>query len=277
VGLIVLVIGIGLGCGLGRISNLTTPVQAAGGVSGFFAALVAALWAYDGWNNVSMVSGEIRRPERYLPLALIFGTLVVVGLYLATNLAYFSVLSAAEVAGSSRVAATMMGRILGPFGAAAVSVAAMISIFAALNGSILSGARVPYAMARDGLFFPKVGLVHPQYHTPAVSILALSAWSCLLVLSGRYEQLFTYVIFCELDSVRHGHRIGGGAAAESGRTFLGPIERWDIPSHQYFSVLSHSACLISTLFQSPENPCWEWHSFCAGYPFIFIGVAAKAS
>src|SRR5437588_7947915 len=100
-----------------------------------------------------------------------------------------------EVAGSTRLAAEMMGKIFQSPGASAVAVAAMISIFAALNGSILSGSRVPYAAARDGYFFRAIGTVYPRYATPSVSILALSGWAALLVLSGRYEQLFTYVIF----------------------------------------------------------------------------------
>jgi APA family basic amino acid/polyamine antiporter len=124
--------------------------------------------------------------------------LAVVILYLLTNVAYFLVLSAAEVGGGDRVAATMMGKVLGPGGAAAVSLAAMISIFAALNGSILAGSRVPYAMARNGLFFRSVSAVHERHHTPSVAILGLSAWSALLLLSGRYEDLFNTVIFASL-------------------------------------------------------------------------------
>ena len=163
--------------------------------AGFFAALVAALWAYDGWNNVSMVASEIQRPQRNLPIALIWGTVVVIAIYLAANVAYFHILSPAEVAGHKRVAAEMMQRIFGGMGAQAVSVAVMISIFAALNGSILSGSRVPYAMAKDGRFFPAMARVHPVYRTPGVAILGLSAWAAVLVFSGRYDQLFTYVIF----------------------------------------------------------------------------------
>ena len=163
--------------------------------AGFFAALVAALWAYDGWNNVGMVASEVKDPKRNLPLALIWGTVAVIAIYILANFAYFHVLSASEVGQSNRVAAEMMRRILGTPGANAVSVAAMISIFAALNGSILSGARVPYAMARDGLFFSSMARVHPSFHTPGVAILGLSGWAAILVLSGRYDQLFTYVIF----------------------------------------------------------------------------------
>jgi len=163
--------------------------------AGFVAALVAALWAYDGWNNVSMVASEVRAPQRNLPLALIGGTAGVIVIYLLANAAYFRILGPSEVAGSTRVAATMMGRIFAGSGANAVSVAALISIFAALNGSILSGSRVPYAAAREGYFFSAVGRVNPVHRTPGVSIVALSLWSCLLVLSGKYDDLFNLVIF----------------------------------------------------------------------------------
>jgi basic amino acid/polyamine antiporter, APA family len=164
-------------------------------LTGFIAALVAALWAYDGWNNAAMVGSEIQHPQRNLPRALIGGTLTVIVIYLLANAAYFHVLSPASVAGEPRVAAAMMSRIFGPGGGHAVSIAAMISIFAALNGSILSGARVPYAAARDGHFFPALKRVHPQHHTPANAIIVLSLWSCLLVLSGKYDDLFNLVIF----------------------------------------------------------------------------------
>ncbi|HLI83970.1 MAG TPA: amino acid permease [Bryobacteraceae bacterium] len=164
-------------------------------LAGFVAALVAALWAYDGWNNAAMVGSEIRQPRRNLPRALIGGTIAVIVIYLLANAAYFHVLGAARVAGEQRVAAAMMSRIFGAGGGHAVSVAAMISMFAALNGSILSGARVPYAAARGGHFFSALKRVDPRRHTPANAIVALSLWSCLLVLSGRYDDIFNLVIF----------------------------------------------------------------------------------
>jgi APA family basic amino acid/polyamine antiporter len=163
--------------------------------SGFVAALVAALWAYDGWNNVGMVASEVKNPRRNLPLALIGGTVAVIATYMLANWAYFRVLSPAEVGAHKLVAAEMMNRLMGPVGASAVSVAAMISIFAALNGSILTGARVPFAAARDGLFFRSAAWVHPAFRTPGISILMLTGWSSILVLSGKYEDLYTYVIF----------------------------------------------------------------------------------
>ena len=163
--------------------------------TGFVAALVAALWAYDGWNNVGMVASEIKNPGRNLPLSLILGTSLVIGIYMLANWAYFRVLTPAEVGAHKLVAAEMMQRIQGPVGAGLVSIAAMISIFAALNGSILTGARVPYAAARDGLFFKAAAKVHPVFRTPGVSILMMSGWAALLVLSGKYDDLFNFVIF----------------------------------------------------------------------------------
>jgi APA family basic amino acid/polyamine antiporter len=188
---VIILVGLGLGAPHAVAPATIAPLT----FSGFIAALVAALWAYDGWNNVSMVSSEIRNPQRNLPLALIGGTLTVAAIYMLANWAYFHVLTAGEVASAERVAAEMMRRIWGAPGASAVSVAAMISIFAALNGSILTGARVPYAAARQGYFFTAIGRVTPQYATPGVSIAVLSAWSCVLVLSGKYDDLFNLVIF----------------------------------------------------------------------------------
>lgn len=194
IGLICFVIGAGLLYAHPAAANAAPLVHPA--FSGFIAALVAALWAYDGWNNVGMVASEVKDPKRNLPLSLIGGTLAIILIYMAANWAYFRVLTPAEVGAHKLVAAEMMQRLQGAMGASAVSLAAMISIFAALNGSILSGGRVPYAAARDGLFFKAAARVHPAFHTPGVSILMLTAWSAVLVVvAGGYESLFTYVIF----------------------------------------------------------------------------------
>ncbi len=189
------IILVGLFSSVGTVDHFSTAVKSVGGASGFFAALVAALWAYDGWNNVSMVASEVQNPQRNLPLALIIGTLAVMLIYMLANVAYFYVLPAEGVANSDRVAGEMMRRIFGAPGAGLVSIAAMISIFAALNGSILTGARVPFAVAKDGLMWPSLAKIHPTYFTPANSIVALSLWSMVIVLSGGYDFLFNLVIF----------------------------------------------------------------------------------
>jgi APA family basic amino acid/polyamine antiporter len=195
VALICAVIAIGLFSGRGDFSHLTQHIPSAGGVAGFVAAMVSALWAYDGWNNVSMVSSEIKQPGRNLPRALILGTLAVIAIYLLINLAYFYVLTPGQVAGSERLAANMMSHLYGQTAAAAVSIAVLISIFAALNGSILSGSRVPYAMARDGLFFKPAAKVHPKFLTPGNSVIMLCLWSSVVVLSGWFDDLYNFVIF----------------------------------------------------------------------------------
>jgi len=268
VALIAAIIVIGLGSGHGTVSNFSTSIAAPGGIAGFFAALVAALWAYDGWNNVSMVSSEVRNPQRNLPLALIIGTLAVVVIYLLTNVAYFYVLPADAVASTSRVAGEMMRRILGAPGAGAVSIAAMISIFAALNGSILSGSRVPFAMARDGLFFKRVGFVHPKHRTPSVSILALSAWACLLVLSGRYDQLYTYVIFASV--ILYGMATAAVIVLRFKRPDMPrPYRVIGYPVVPIVFVLGIASLVVSTLLKSPRESLIGLGLISLGLPFYF--------
>ncbi len=268
ISLIGAIIVIGLTSGKGDTAHFSASTPAPGGMTGFFAALVAALWAYDGWNNVSMVSSEIRNPQRNLPLALIFGTLAVIGIYLLTNVAYFYVLSPAEVAGSDRVAGEMMRRVLGNWGANAVSIAAMISILAALNGSILSGSRVPYAMARDRLFFRPVAHVHPVHRTPSVSILLLSAWAALLVLSGRYDQLYTYVIFAS--SILYGMATASVIVLRFKRPAMErPYRTLGYPLVPIAFVLA-IACLVgSTLIKSPRESFMGLGLIALGLPFYY--------
>jgi APA family basic amino acid/polyamine antiporter len=269
VGLITAIIVIGLGTGHGSVANYQTSIPAPGGITGFFAALVAALWAYDGWNNVSMVASEVRDPQRNLPRALITGTLAVIAIYLLANVAYFYVLPAADVASSARVAAETMRRVLGTFGANAVSVVAMISIFAALNGSILSGSRVPFAMARDGLFFRRVAFVHPQHRTPSVSILALSAWGALLVLSGRYNQLYTYVIFASV--ILYGMATAAVIVLRIKRQDMPrPYRTLGYPFVPVVFVLGVSCLVVSTLVKSPRESLMGLGLVSLGLPFYFF-------
>jgi APA family basic amino acid/polyamine antiporter len=269
VGLIAAIIVIGLGTGHGSVANYHTSIPAPGGITGFFAALVAALWAYDGWNNVSLVASEIRDPQRNLPRALIAGTIVVIAIYLLANLAYFYVLPAADVASSARVAAETMRRILGSFGANAVSIVAMISIFAALNGSILSGSRVPFAMARDGLFFRRVAFVNPKHRTPSVSILALSAWGAFLVLSGRYTQLYTYVIFASV--ILYGMATAAVIVLRIKRPDLPrPYRTLGYPFVPVVFVLGISCLVVSTLLKSPRESLMGLGLVSLGLPFYFF-------
>jgi APA family basic amino acid/polyamine antiporter len=268
VGLIVAIIVIGLGSGLGSVSNFHSSTPAPGGVLGFFAALVGALWGYDGWNNVTMVASEVRRPQRNLPMALIVGTALVIVVYLLTNLAYFYVLPAGAVAGTDRVASEMMRRILGERGAAAVSLAAMISIFAAINGSILSGSRVPFAMARDGLFFRGIERIHPVHRTPSGSILFLCTWACLLVLSGRYDQLYTYVIFAS--AILYGMATASVIVLRYKKPDMPrPYRTIGYPVIPIAFVLGIACLIVSTLRSSPRESLLGLVLISLGLPFYF--------
>jgi basic amino acid/polyamine antiporter, APA family len=257
------IVAVGLGLGT---AHAPAPVSAAPlTTAGFFAALVAALWAYDGWNNVSMVASEVRDPQRNLPLALIGGTIAVIAIYLFANWAYFHVLTSEQVGANPRVASEMMRRVVGDWGANAVSVAAMISIFAALNGSILTGSRVPYAAARDGLFFLSVARVDPRFHTPGISILALSLWaSALILISGGYKELFTYVIFASW--ILYGMATAAVIVLRKKRPDLPrPYRTIGYPFVPIIFVLVAILLVISTLVDSP------WESL-KGLAIVLIGV-----
>ena len=171
---------------------------AVGGIAGFMAALVAALWAYDGWNDLNMVSGEIRDPERSIPVALIAGVATVGILYMLVNAAVQFVLPASIVATSQRPASDATAAVLGSVGAGIVSAGMAISMLVAMNGTIMSGARIPFALARDRYFFSALAEVHPRFHTPSIAIIAQAVLAIVLLLfGGSFRQFFSLAIFAE--------------------------------------------------------------------------------
>ena len=173
---------------------------ARGGVAGFGAAMLGALWAYDGWNNGTPLAGEIRDPARNLPRAFLGGMLVVGALYVLVNLAYFYVLTPTEigsVSSHSSVATEVVQRFVGPSAVTAMAVALMVSSFGALHASVLANSRVPFAMAREGLFFRSLAEVSPLTHVPVRAIAAQAAWASVVAMSGSYDVLTDSVIFAE--------------------------------------------------------------------------------
>jgi APA family basic amino acid/polyamine antiporter len=203
---VVIILGIVVVCfgGAGRVAghgwhNFTGTFSGAkGGIAGFMAALVAALWAYDGWNDLNMVAGEIQNPERSIPIALIAGVAIVGVLYMLLNAGVQYVLPAGVIAASPRPASQAVALILGGLGAGVVSLGMALSMLVTLNGTIMSGARVPYAVARDGYFFGKLAEVHPRFHTPSAAIVVQAGLSILLLLlGGNFKQLFSLAIFAE--------------------------------------------------------------------------------
>lgn len=190
--------GAGNATGRGWSNFAGTFTGAKGGIAGFMAALVAALWAYDGWNDLNMVGGEIKNPGRNIPIALIAGVATVGVLYVLVNAGVQYVLPARAIAASPRPASDAVALVMGRFGASIVSAGMAISMLVTLNGTIMSGARVPYAVARDGYFFDTLAEVHPRFHTPAAAIVLQAILSIiLLLLGGNFRQLFSLAIFAE--------------------------------------------------------------------------------
>src|SRR5437660_275097 len=160
--------------------------------------MLGALWAYDGWNNITFMAGEIKQPERNLPLGLIISMFLVMGLYLLVNVSYYHVLTPTQIANvtaSSSVAAEVVRRLLGAVAVTLMAAAMMTSSFGALHASILATSRVPYAMARDRLFFEGLAKVSPRTRVPIRSLVVLGIWSSVLTLSGSYDQLTDSAIF----------------------------------------------------------------------------------
>jgi APA family basic amino acid/polyamine antiporter len=163
-------------------------------------AMVGSLFSSDAWNNVTFTAGEVRNPRRNLPISLAVGVGIVSLLYIACNFVYLSVLPLSQIqtAPQDRVATAVAGAVLGPTAVYLIAGAIMISTFGCINGLILSGARVYYTMARDGLFFKRAAALHPTRHTPIFALVIQGLWTILLTLSGEYSDLLDYVIFAVL-------------------------------------------------------------------------------
>lgn len=189
-GLLFIVI-VAFAVGLPQTGGYYTPAAPAGSFTfaAFGLALVSTLWAFDGWADLSYNGGEVKDPEKNLPRALIGGTLMVVAIYLAANLAYLAVLPIEEIRVSKLVAADVAQKVIGPAGVIFVSVTVMISTFGALNATLFTSPRIFFAMADDGLFFKPVAAVHPRLGTPWIAISLTAALGATFVLLRSFEQL----------------------------------------------------------------------------------------
>ena len=192
-------LGGALGTHQGSWHNFSTSFPGArGGFSGFMIALIAALWAYDGWSDVTQMAGEVRRPQRSLPLALVGGVAAVGLLYMLTNAAIQYILPAQIIAISDRPAVDALRLVLGHWGATLVSLGMAVSIASTFVGSSLSGARITFAAARDGLFFRPIAHVSPRFQTPSAALLLQATLTSLLLLGiGRFQALLSLAIFAE--------------------------------------------------------------------------------
>ena len=158
-------------------------------------AMVAVLWTFDGWIFVTYVAGEVKNPERNIPLSLILCMVIVVTVYLALNTVLVYVLGFDQMIGSELVMADAASKFIGGKGAAIVTIIILISLIGANNGFILTSARINYAMARDNRFFKQAAIIHPKFQSPANALIIQCIWACILTFSGTFNQLITYIIF----------------------------------------------------------------------------------
>jgi basic amino acid/polyamine antiporter, APA family len=190
---LLLVAGTGLGAAETRWWPQTVDAGALG--AGVGLAMIAVLWAYEGWHYVTFSAGEAVNPQRTFPRGIVAGTALVIGLYVLANVGYVAALGAGGVMQSNRVAAEAMATHFGDAAGKAIAAVILVSIFSAANGLTLTAPRLYYAMARDGLFFKRLADVSPRFGTPAIAIVASSAWAMVLAATGTFETLLTYVVF----------------------------------------------------------------------------------
>ncbi|HTX17619.1 MAG TPA: amino acid permease [Bacteroidota bacterium] len=193
-GIVILAFGVGHGS-VSHFFPLWGAPQSGAILSAIGVAMIATLWSYDGWNSLTYLAGEVKEPKKYIPIALVVGTVIIILIYVAMNLAYLYILPIGEIAQSKLVAADVMEHIFRGYGGAIISVMVMISTFGTVNATSMTTARVYFAMAKDKLFFRSLGTIHPRYKTPGISLAVQGVWASILTLTGTYDQIFTYVIF----------------------------------------------------------------------------------
>lgn len=232
-------------------------------------ALAGAFWAYDGWNNVTWVSGEIKEPQKNVPRALLYGTLIVMFVYVIVNVAYLYVLPIEEMKNSPLVAATAAEKIFGGSGAGIIAVAVIISTFGALNGSILATARVHYAMAKNKMFFSPLAKIHPRFFTPHISLLVQGAWSSVLVLSGSFDTISDYVIFAAWLFYMLG-AYGVIVLRKKMPDVHRPYKVWGYPYTPLIFVVFSFLFLVNTVLSDTEDAMMGLLLIAAGLPIYFL-------
>ena len=221
-------------------------------LTGMGIALVAVTWTVGGWEYVTFAAGEIKNPKKNLPLALIIGTALILVLYIMINIAYLKVLPMDSLIGELKVGEATAKSLYGPGIAGAFVVVVIISMFGSLNGNILVGPRISYAMAKDELFFSKAADVHPKFHTPGNAIMIQGFWAAVLVLSGTFEEIITLVVF-----VNFMMWIAASSTVFVLRKKQPELERpykvWGYPYVPAFFIIFSSAIMINTFFESPQQ------------------------
>jgi basic amino acid/polyamine antiporter, APA family len=235
-------------------------------LSKFGLAMIAALWAYEGWQFVTYCAGETVEPQRNFPRALGSSVLFLIGVYLLANLGYLAALGPARAAESDTIAATSVAAVLGGSAAKIVALTILVSVFSAINSVSLTAPRVFYAMAADKLFFRKLAEVHPKFHTPAFAIVALGLWSAVLSLMGQFQELINYTMFVAW--IFYG--LGAAAVFAYRRKFPDLARPYLVPAYPWtplIFVVAATALVLNVIVATPRNAS-------IGLGIVALGVPA---
>ena len=235
------------------------------GIGAFGVAMLAVLWAYDGWIETTYVGGEVVRPERNLPRAIVYSALICMVLYVLVTVSFTYVLGPHKVAASQLVASDAAAVTLGAVGAGLVAVAILISTLGANNGIVLTAARIPYAMSRDGLLFGFIGKVHPRWFTPANSLIVQAVISIALTITGKYNWLYTYVVFAEF--VFYALMCGALIQLRRRRADLPrPYRTWGYPVTPILFIGFSLWLVVNTIIQDPIDSAVAGGLIAVGAP-----------
>jgi APA family basic amino acid/polyamine antiporter len=260
---------IGLGLLLGRRAEVDLAINPTGAATGalftgFGLALVAVFWAFDGWNNVTFIAGEMKNPGRNLPRALILGAVGITVLYVLVNVVYLLALPISEIVGVVTIAEKATAALFGASAATLITIAVLVSIFGAINCSVIAGPRVFYAMARDGLFFRRVAEVDPRTRTPGFAILVQAIWSSVITISGTFDQILTFAMFIAI-----AFWIAAAVAVFVLRRKRPDLDRpykvWGYPVVPMVFIVASAGVMLNTLIERPVESL-------AGLALTAIGV-----
>jgi len=231
-------------------------------------AMVAVLWTFDGWIFVTYVAGEVKNPERNIPLSLIFCMVIVVSVYIALNTVLVYVLGFDQMIGSELVMADAASKFIGGKGAAIVTIIILISLIGANNGFILTSARINYAMARDNRFFKQAAFIHPKFQSPANALIIQCIWACLLTFTGTFNQLITYIIFASW--IFYGMSAGAviilrKKKPDMDRPYKTPFYPW-IP---IIFILFAIFLTVNTILEAPRDAAIGTGIILAGLPLYY--------
>ncbi|MGB9695811.1 MAG: APC family permease [Ignavibacteria bacterium] len=239
-----------------------------------FAAMLSAFWAYDGWNNIGYLGGEIRNPKKNIPVALYGGVATVIVVYLVVNFVYLYVMPIEEIKSVAQtkntiIAVEMMRKILGNYGSLFISLLIMVSTFGTTNGTVLASSRIYFAMARDGLFFKSAANCHPHFKTPHTSLIIQGLWASALVLTGTFDQLTDMLIFASFIFYGAG-AFGVFVLRKSMKDVHRPYKIFGYPFVPGFFVLFCFLLVVITIVQNPRDAGIGLALIFAGVPFAIF-------